>query len=103
MSWREWFSKQKADTGRGGAQGPVLADRQASKPATGGAKPAGGTVLRASDAAPAPFGASSAPRAIPYFSIGDRIADTYEVKRIIEGGMGWVYVVYYERWRWIWW
>lgn len=65
----------------------------------GGAKLAGGTVLRASDAAPKPVGASSAQRSIPYFSVDDWIADTYEVKRIVEGGMGTVYVCYHDRWK----
>jgi serine/threonine protein kinase len=35
---------------------------------------------------------------VPRFSIGDQIADTYLVKRVIEGGMGTVYVCHHERW-----
>jgi len=90
MSWLKRFSNRKPETG--GIQPPVSPSGSEMKRAMRVETPeAGGTRVRASGI--------TLETHVPRFSIGDRIADTYEVKRIIEGGMGIVYVCYHERWK----
>ena len=106
-------SRQKVDAGRGSVVDGA--------PATTMEKPAAGhTILRAPEGTPQPEASSNSPsavptfrepkvasqpeasfnlpRTIPTFTVGDRIADTYTVKRIIEGDMGTVYLTHHERW-----
>ena len=99
MSWREWLRRSKPQAGDVGRQQPVSRGKQAGAAAMTWAPPgASGTVVRVSDGGPDPEVHQARP-AIPRFSVDDRIADTYQVKRVIEGGMGTVYVCYHERWK----
>ncbi|MCI0490702.1 MAG: protein kinase [Blastocatellia bacterium] len=100
MNWLERLRKQKPKSDQAGANNPALPGEGNIKAATTWEKPAGsGTVLRDPDAPPKPAPISGTRPSIPHFSVGDRIDDTYQVKRVIEGGMGTVYVAYHERWK----
>src|SRR5687767_2469853 len=100
MNWLKRFRKRKPKPGQGGTNSSAQPGDQNVLPAATWQKPAGssGTILRNPGAAPESVMVHSAHPSVPRFSVGDRIADTYQVKRVIQGGMATVYVAHHDGW-----
>ena len=100
MGWLDRFRRRKQD--QAPPQGAAPPGKPSAEPATMRAKEdAGGTILRGTGAEPEPAPTlAKVPVSLSSLSVGDVVADTYEIKQLLSvGGMGVMYLAYHRHWK----